>query len=323
MTVGLLLDGESPVAAAELASECGYDSAWLGELWGADAFVQLTAVAHRVDDPDLALGTAISNVFSRSPATLAAAAATLDEIADGPVRLGLGASTPKAVEDLHGLTYDRPVRRIHEAAELVHAFTGEGRVEYDGEVFSVADFPALDADIPVYTAALGPAARRMTGRVADGWLPHNVPFTHVEESFETIADAARDAGRDPAAVSVAPYVPAAVSDDAEEARDAVRSHLAYYVGSGEGYRRAVAQAFPDEAETVAEAWRSGERADARAAVTDEMVDALGVAGSPEEARERFRDVAALDLVDEPVIVVPAQASELYERTVRELAPEGR
>ncbi|MFB6124202.1 MAG: LLM class flavin-dependent oxidoreductase [Haloferacaceae archaeon] len=319
----LLTDLESttpPELAARLES-LGYDSVWTGELWGTDAFVRLTNVAHAVDD--VALGTAIVNVFSRSPAVLAGAAAELDDVAGGEIRLGIGASTPKAVEDLHGVEYDRPVRRIHETAELVRAYTaGEGRVDYDGDLFDVQDFPALDADVPVYTAALGPAARRATGRVADGWLPHNIPFEGLGAAFETVAETAEEAGRDPDEITVAPYVPAAVSDDPADAHAAVRGHLAYYVGSGEGYRKAVASAFPDEADAVAEAWREGNRGDARDAVTDEMVEALGVSGTPEEARDRLDAVAALDAVDDPLVVIPASADdELAERTYEALAPD--
>jgi 5,10-methylenetetrahydromethanopterin reductase len=307
-------------AVAVRCENLGYDACWTGELWGRDAFVTLTAVADAVSRIDL--GTAIVNVFSRSAATLAAAAATLTEVAPAGVRLGIGPSTEKAVADLHGRSYDRPVRRLHETAELVAAFTrGEGRVDYDGETVSVADFPALDADVPVYTAALGPAARRATGRVADGWLPHNVPFPELSSAFETVADTAREAGRDPDAITVAPYVPAAVADDPGDARAAIRGHLAYYVGSGEGYRRAVASAFPDAADRIAEAWRAGERDAARDAVTDEMVDALGVAGTPETARERFEAVASLDTVDHPIVVVPDGASEATTgRTIEALAP---
>ncbi len=311
------------IDAREFAVRCedlGYDACWTGELWGWDAFVALTAIADAVDD--LTLGTAIVNVFSRSPATLAAAAASLDEVAPAGVRLGIGPSTAKATEDLHGREYDRPVRRLHETAELVAAFTGgEGRVAYEGETVSVADFPALEADVPVYTAALGPAARRATGRVADGWLPHNVPFPELDEAFETVAGTAREAGRDPDAITVAPYVPSAVDEDGEAARAAIRSHVAYYVGSGDGYRRAVASAFPEAAERVAEAWRAGDRDAARGAVTAEMVDALGVAGTPEEARERFRALAGRDVIDHPIVVVPADADDATaERTVAALAP---
>jgi alkanesulfonate monooxygenase SsuD/methylene tetrahydromethanopterin reductase-like flavin-dependent oxidoreductase (luciferase family) len=323
MSRGVVLPRRGIADTRTLAVRCedlGYDACWTGELWGRDAFVTLTAVADAVSRIDL--GTAIVNVFSRSAATLAAAAATLTEIAPAGVRLGIGPSTPKAIEDLHGRAYDRPVRRLHETAELIAAFTaGEGRVEYDGRTVSVADFPALDADVPVYTAALGPAARRATGRVADGWLPHNIPFPELSTAFETVAETAREAGRDPDGITVAPYVPAAVADDPDEARDAIRGHLAYYVGSGEGYRRAVASAFPDEAARIAEAWGEGERGAARDAVTEEMVDALGVAGTPDEARERFDAVASLDVVDHPIVVVPDGVdAERTDRTIAALAP---
>jgi len=323
MSRGIVLPRRGLADTRRFAVRCedlGYDACWTGELWGRDAFVTLTAVADAVSRIDL--GTAIVNVFSRSTATLAAAAATLTEAAPAGVRLGIGPSTPKAVEDLHGRSYDRPVRRLHETAELVAAFTaGGGRVEYDGETVSVADFPALDADVPVYTAALGPAARRATGRVADGWLPHNVPFGDLSTAFETVAETAREAGRDPDAITVAPYVPAAVADDPAKARAAIRGHLAYYVGSGAGYRRAVATAFPDEAERIAEAWGAGERDAARDAVTAAMVDALGVAGTPEAARERFERVASLPAVDHPVVVVPDGVDEeTVDRTAAALAP---
>ena len=323
MSRGVVLPRRGIADTRTLAVRCedlGYDACWTGELWGRDAFVTLTAVADAVSRIDL--GTAIVNIFSRSAATLAAAAATLTEIAPAGVRLGIGPSTPKAIEDLHGRAYDRPVRRLHETAELITAFTaGEGRVEYDGQTVSVADFPALDADVPVYTAALGPAARRATGRVADGWLPHNIPFPELSSAFETVTETARDAGRDPDGITVAPYVPAAVADDPDEARDAIRGHLAYYVGSGEGYRRAVASAFPDEAARIAEAWGEGERGAARDAVTEEMVDALGVAGTPDEARERFDAVASLDVVDHPIVVVPDGVdAERTDRTIAALAP---
>jgi alkanesulfonate monooxygenase SsuD/methylene tetrahydromethanopterin reductase-like flavin-dependent oxidoreductase (luciferase family) len=315
------LDGLDDAAMARDLDDAGYGTLWVGELWNGDAFVRLARMAAAVESA--ALGTAIVNVFSRSPAVLAGAAATLDETAPGGVRLGIGTSTPKAIEDLHGEPFERPVRRVHETGELVRAFTsGEGRVNYDGELFELADFPALDADVSVEVASLGPANRRATGRVADGWLPHNIPFSKLDDAFETVAETARAAGRDPDAVTTSPYVPCAVADDPEAARGAIRGHVAYYVGSGEGYRKAVAQRFPDEADAVAEAWRSGDREAARAAVTDEMVADLGVAGGPDEAREALADVAATPVIDEPIVVVPDSLDAAgARRTLEALAPE--
>jgi len=324
MPTGVLVPTDQDGAAfAARAEALGYDSVWSPELWGRDAFVTLTRAADATDT--VSLGTAIVNVYGRSPATLAQAAATLDEVSDGRARLGLGTSTPKTVEDLHGTAFDRPARRMHETVALATEFLdGDGRVSHEGEIFDVADFPPLGRDVPVYAAALGPANRRATGRTADGWLPHNVPFEALNEAFETIAETAREVDRHPDDIRVAPYVPAAVSDDAEDARDVARGHVAYYVGSGEGYRRAVAQSFPEQADAVAEAWRDGDRDGARAAVTDEMLDALTVAGTPADAREQFEAIAGLDVVDEPLVVIPDGTPDaMAEQTVEALAPDNR
>ncbi len=322
MPTGLLVptDRDDVAAFGARAEDLGYDSVWTGELWGRDAFVALTRTAKATDR--IGLGTAIVNVYGRSPATIAQAAATLDEAADGRARVGLGTSTRKAIEDLHGNSFDRPARRLHETAELVGRYLrSEGRVSYEGEIFDVADFPALDRPVPVYAAALGPATRRATGRTADGWLPHNIPFQQLEDAFETIAETARERGRDPGDITVAPYVPAAVSDDPERARRAVRGHLAYYVGSGEGYRRAVAQAFPEAADAVASAWREGDREAARDAVTDEMLAGLTVAGTPDAACEQFAAIRTNETVDEPLVVVPdGTPDDVARQTVEALAP---
>lgn len=329
MTRGLLLPGVADLtdsAFLEQIRGTGYDRIWAGELWGTDAFTQLLYAADELegdgDTPaDVRFGTAIVNAYSRTPATLAQAAATIADRQGRPFRLGLGPSTRFVVENLHDHDYDRPVRRLHETAELVRELTGDGTVEYEGELFEVSGFPGLDADVEIYTAALGPAARRATGRVADGWLPHNVPVPDLADAFETVARTAREADRDPDEITVAPYVPTAVCETEAAARDLIAGHVAYYVGSGDGYRNAVGNRFPDAADAVAEAWRDGDRDAAREAVTEEMVDALGVAGTPETAPERFDEVAATDTVDETILVLPTRAdAETIHRTVETLAP---
>lgn len=321
MDRGILLPNDTldTPAFARRAESLGYDALWANELWTQDAFVTLTRAAEATED--IRLGTAIANVYGRSPATIAQAGATLDRISGGRAVLGLGTSTRKIIEDLHGLEFENPPRRLHETAELVGQFLrGSGRISYDGEMFEVADFPALGCDVEVYTAALGPANRRATGRTADGWLPHNIPFDDLAEAFETIARTARERGRDPGDITTTPYVPAAVHSDPAAARDAIRGHLAYYIGNGAGYRRAVAGRF-DRADAIARAWQEGSRDDAREMVSGEMVDALGVAGTPEQARGKLEAVAELDVVDELLVVTPAGVSqEVKEQTVEALAP---
>lgn len=325
MHLGLVvprIGSHDPTDLAIEAEELGYDSVWMGELWGTSSVVKLSEIAAKTDTVEL--GTAIVNVFSRSPAVLAMTAATLDRVADGRASLGLGTSTPTAVENVHGKEFERPIRRSHETIEVVNAIlTDDEPVSYDGEVVSVSDVPPLERDVPVYQAALGPANRRVVGRLCDGWMPHNVPFAHLEESFEVVAEAARERDRDPEEITIAPYVPSAVSDDPDRAYDAVRGHVAYYAGSADGYRNAIATQFPDQVDRIAEAWRDGDRGDATDLVTDEMVDALGVAGTPETARRKLEDIVEETAVDRPLVTIPEQAAdEVAETTIEAFAPLG-
>lgn len=321
---GLLLpdtNKRSQIEYGEFAEELGYDSAWMAELWGNNAFAELGALCESTSE--IELGTAIANVFSRSPAVLAMGAASLQRLSGGRFTLGTGVSTPKVVEDLHGVEYDQPVRQAHETIELATKYLhGEERVDYENQLFDVADFPALGVDMDVFHAALGPANRRVVGRLANGWIPHNVPFSRLSEAFEEVADAAAERNRDPEDITVAPYVPAAIHEDKDVAMDAVRGHLAYYIGSGEGYKRAVATRFPDAAEAVADHWHAGNRGEASQSVTDEMVADLGVAGTPETGSKRFEQLLDdVPIIDHPIIAVPGQADDdVIQETVRVLSP---
>lgn len=324
MHVGVVIPRTGVHDPTDLAVEAeadGYDSVWLGELWGTSSVVKLTEIATVTEDVEL--GTSIVNVFSRTPAVLAMTAATLDRVADGRAILGVGTSTPTAVESVHGLPFERPVRRSHETIEIVkRLLTDDDPVEYDGEVLGVSGVPPIDRDVPVYHAALGPANRRVVGRLCDGWLPHNIPFSGLDDAFETIERTAREAGRDPEDITIAPYVPAAVSTDAEVAHDAIRGHVAYYVGSAEGYRNAVGTVFPDRAEDVATAWQRGDRREAIDLVTEEMVADLGIAGTPETAPEKLERLVSETTIDRALLTIPEQAADdIAVETMAALAPD--
>ncbi|UHQ98560.1 LLM class flavin-dependent oxidoreductase (plasmid) [Natrinema zhouii] len=308
-----------PTDLAISAEKQGYDSVWMGELWGSSSVVKLSEIAAMTDEVEL--GTAIVNVFSRTPAVLAMTAVTLDRVSNGRASLGVGTSTPTAVENVHGMTFDRPVRRSHETIEVIQRILGDDEpVTYEGERVSVSGVPPLDRDVPIYHAALGPANRRVVGRLCDGWMPHNIPFSGLDDAFEVVATSARERGRDPDEITIAPYVPAAVSDDRDEAYDAVRGHVAYYAGSADGYRNAIATEFPDQVDRVAEAWQAGDRADAATLVTDEMVHDLGVAGTPSAARDRLREIVSETAIDRPLVTIPEQAADgVAEETIEALA----
>lgn len=329
-TIGLKLPtkGDSPDApASKPASEwgkhaesLGYDSIWMSEGWGTDAFVELASVAERTDK--IKLCTAIVNTFSRTPPVLAMAGATLQRLSGGRAVLGVGASHATTIEGLHDMPYNRPVRRTHEAIELVKALTaGSGEVQYSGEIFEVDGYEAFEESVPVYNAALGESNRRATGRVADGWLPYIFPISALGNAFETIAETARQAGRDPDAFEVTPQILAAVSDDPEEAKGYVRSYIASYIGGLPNYRNALAGSYTEEAQSISEAWDEAGVEAAEERVTDELLFDVAVAGTVEDAREQLREILDVETVDCPIVYVPRNVPAAdRDRTIEALSP---
>lgn len=173
----------------------------------------------------------------------------------------------------------------------------------------------------MYNAALGAANRRVTGRLADGWLPHNVPLENLDTLFDDIRSAADAADRDPADIEVRPFVPVAVAEDPQVARAALRKHIAYYVGNSTGYRQALKEEFSSQVGDITREWNEDRHEKAAETVTDEMVDGVGVAGTPEGARERLASLYDRSVVDALVLVVPLQADrDLTMQTFEALSP---
>ena len=311
-------------AFAKAAEANGYDAIFVPEAWGRDAFVTLGALA-RVTER-ITLGTGIVNVYSRTPALLAMAAITLDELSGGRAIVGLGTSGQRVVEGWHGVPMTRPLRRLRETTEAVRAIVAGSRRGYAGETLSVAPGFAVGLArprerIPIYHASLAPRAIRQCAEVADGWLPYFASPETLRRDIAAIDDALRAAGRERASFTVAPLVPALVSDD-PGARAVVKRHLAFYIGGmGRFYREAVTRhGFGAVAETILRRWDARERDAAAAAVSDELLDAFAVVGTAEHCRERIAAYRAAG-ADLPVIALPGDVTAAdAERTLRALGP---
>ena len=145
----------------------------MGESWGEDALTslaQLAAVTSRIR-----IGTSIVPVFARSPANLAMTALNMDRMSQGRFFLGLGTSGRLVIEDLHGERFDKPLTRMREYIDIVRKAARGERLDHDGEFFHTKRFqlrfPPYRANLPIYIAALSPPSLRLTGELADGWLP--------------------------------------------------------------------------------------------------------------------------------------------------------
>jgi F420-dependent oxidoreductase-like protein len=310
-------------AFARTAEECRYEAIFVPEAWGRDAFVTLGALA-RVTER-IGLATGIVNVYSRSPALLAMATVTLDEISGGRAILGLGTSGQRVVEGWHGVPMTRPLRRLRETTEAVRAIVSGSRRGYDGETVRIAPGFAVTLArprdrIPIYHASLTPRGMRQCAEVADGWLPYFASPETLRADLTVIEETLRGAGHPRASFTVAPYLPVIVSDDEAAARAVLKRHLAFYIGGmGRFYRETIARhGFAEIAENVRHLWEARQRDAAAEAVTAELLDAFAVVGDARRCRARLDDYRAAG-ADLPIIAFPGDVALAdAERTVRAL-----
>ncbi len=133
-------DRELYLKAAILADELGYDSFWLPEAWGYEIFSLLTEMALKTKR--IKLGTGIVNVFSRSPGLLAMNAATVDEISEGRLMLGIGTSGAKVIEGFHGRAFKKPLTQLRDVIRVTRTLLSGGRLhESDAKLSDLRPFP--------------------------------------------------------------------------------------------------------------------------------------------------------------------------------------
>jgi alkanesulfonate monooxygenase SsuD/methylene tetrahydromethanopterin reductase-like flavin-dependent oxidoreductase (luciferase family) len=280
------------VACVKLAEDLGYESAWMTEGHAGDQFAVLGGCA--VATRRIALGTAISSVFVRSAPTIAMAAATVDHLSGGRFVLGLGTSHREQVVPEHGLTFSRPTDRLRDTVEIVRALLRDGAVSHAGRVVRIERFDLWFAprrrQIPVYIAALFPTMLEIAGEIADGVLLTWPTLDAPRRAAEHVRRGAERAGRDPRGIVVASLIPCAVAASRREALEVLRPGVALYAGYFPRYNRVLAESgFAEEVRAIKSAWDAGDHEAAARAVPAALIDAVAIAGTAEQCRERIED----------------------------------
>ena len=312
------------IALTRVADERGYETLFVPEAWGHDAVTTLTELAGQTRR--IKLGTGILPIWSRSPALLAMTAGSLDELSGGRFILGLGISGPVVIQDWHGVPFERPIQRTREAVAIIRLALAGDRADHAGEIFRVQrfrlDFSPPQPHIPIYLASIGPKNLRLTGEVADGWLPIYCSPEGLASMGQEVAAGAKAAGRDPAAVEVAPYILTCLSDDPGAGRRLARRHLAYYIGGmGTFYFNLMQRSgFGLEAEAIQTAWQRGDRAGAAEQVSDAMLEQLSLTGDQASCMTQLDRLQSAGATL-PVLMPPRGATAaMVRRTIELLAP---
>jgi F420-dependent oxidoreductase-like protein len=217
------------VSQARRAHEVGVRQVWVSQQFTHDAIALAGLVGAMV--PGLGVGTSVVPINPRHPLIVASLAQTAQAAAHGNFSLGLGLGAHEPERLAFGTAWPNTIQRLREHLTILRSVFDNGTVDFHGEEFSANPaWPVAVAGgtpVPVYVAAMGPKALRVTGELADGTLPFLAgPRTIAEFIEPTIAKAAADAGRPKPRIIAS--VPVLVSDDVDAARAFAAERLSFY-----------------------------------------------------------------------------------------------
>ncbi|HEX2028941.1 MAG TPA: LLM class flavin-dependent oxidoreductase [Nitriliruptorales bacterium] len=291
MRLGLGISEDLPLAQQQVLArdveEAGLASLWTNEASGRDALMLCQAWAAATTT--LEVGVGIVPVWTRTPAQLAMAAATLQEASSGRFLLGLGVSHPATMATWHGASYRQPLAAARETLTLLRAILAGERTDHGGEVVSSTRFQlAIDSLPPpprLYLAAMGPRMLALAGGWADGVLLNWSSPAGIRRAAAAVRGAAAGsgAGRPPALVELAAYVRVAIDADRDAAREALAREMYRYLRLPAYARHLRRQGLQEEVEEVERAHRDGGPKAAVAAVPEGMLQQLGWYGTPDDS----------------------------------------
>lgn len=312
-------------AIAQEAESLGYTDAWSFEVDGIDCFSVLAVIGGATT---MRVGTAIANVYTRAPATLAQSAASVAEMAPGRFEFGIGAGSQPIVEQWNGLHFKKPVTRVREMAQFLRPALAGERVVFHGETFTVDGFrlgrPVAER-IPIHIAALRPGMLKMAGEVGDGCIINWLSAEDCRKSVAVVREAAVAAGRDPSAIEITARLMVNIDPPSAEQETLMRRHINAYLNVP------VYRAFHEwlgRTEALMpmwDAWTAGDRKAAVANVPQQVVDDLILHGTAQERNEHVRRYmdAGVDTAFFSLFSFDPDMNVRRERTlqaIREMAP---
>ncbi len=337
----LAYSGHPRAAADQVAAfeQVGLDGVWVAEAYGFDAPTLMGYLAAKTENVEI--GSAILNIYSRTPGALLQTVAGLDHVSSGRAVLGLGASGPQVIEGFHGVPYEKPLARTREVIDLVRRglrreeLTSDGVFQLPltrergavtglGKPLKILTHPERDR-VPIYVAALTPKSVEQAASIADGWIPH---LFHPERAHlvwgEALAAGSqkRDPALGPLEINAGGMVAIGEDLDRDALHDLTRPIFALYVGGmgakGRNFYTDVARAYgyAEEADEIQDLYLAGKKREAEALVPREWLEAANLIGPASYVRERIAafaeagvtNLSVVPVGDDPVGVV-AQLKE--------------
>ncbi len=296
--VGLVIqatDIATTIARIREAEQAGVGQVWMTQSAGMLDTLTLFAAA-AVQTTHIRLGTSIVPIYPRHPLVMAQQAATIDALASGRLRLGVGTSHRHVMENVYGLSMLSPLAYLREYVAVMRKVLWEGRVDHQGTFFKVAASLPGPAQIPLLISALGEKAFRMAGEIADGAISWVCPVPYLLDTALPALQAGAQAQHRPIPPLIA-HILVAMNTDEAAVQAAATPRISFYTKAPFYAHMFAAAGFP-----IAE--------DGTSVAT--LVKALVVAGDQAQVEKRLRELIASGL-DELLLMLVPVADEARER----------
>jgi alkanesulfonate monooxygenase SsuD/methylene tetrahydromethanopterin reductase-like flavin-dependent oxidoreductase (luciferase family) len=297
----------------------GFNSAWYPEITYNDAFTPIAMAG--IESKHLQkLGTAVIGPWARSPVVTALSCASLQEVTEGRMVLGLGTQAKNYVQSWHGRTYQKPLLAMREYIDITKGLWSGEEYSFQGEIFSVKDFvltypPAVK--IPIYMAAIGPKMLELAGEIADGVIGCFWSLEYTRDiAIPNIRKGLLKSGRDLQDFHIALSMSTLVTTD-DSALGLQKGQFMQYAcadKSSPAYASSViAAGFEDQLTVVRECVTAQNYKKAFEVISEEMVDALTLSGTATHIERKMNEYQKLG-IDE-IHFIPVEAGtfhRLYE-----------
>ena len=316
--VGILASQPLPVLVrqVQLAESLGFDTAWIADTHLVCRELWVTLAACAAGTSRIRLGPGIAVPHTRHVSVTASAIATLHELAEGRVVIGIG--TGGSAAETMGLSVGKVARiaTLESMAQALRRLLGRESIRLDNGTDARLAWLERAPAIPLYLAGSGPRMLDAAGRLGDGAIMYaGVAPWLVEAALGCVKAGARSAGRAPEDLDVAIWAPTSIAPDRALARDHVRGRVA------SALRHAFPVAWsPEDQAVIAQvraAYDSYQHASAaskhRLLVTDRFVDLMALAGRPEEVREQVLAIMGVGGVGRIILLPQVPGQDFVER----------
>ncbi len=288
--VGMSIEVDSQKTLVDViveAEQAGVEQIWVGAPpWKLDTLTALTAAAMRT--AHIKLGTSVLQVFARHPVLLAQQALSLETLAPGRLRLGIGTSAPELGKSIYGVEMERPLAYLREYVQILRSLLQSGEVHHQGRYFTTDVSLEASAQVPLLISALGPKAHHLAGEIADGAITARSPLPYL-------LDTALPAMREGAAAAGRPRPP--IIADVSIAFTEDRA-TAFEIGRK---RFGMATALPFYRNMYLQAGFSPQEIDT---VSDRLIENLLIFGVEQKIRESFLKLLGTELDELKVSILP-------------------